>query len=274
MAETSNTEMTEKDRQTALSASLAANVPSFAKGDGKLGLEDVQRYVRPPRVIVRHHQVRQETLKQFDPGSVVMVPPGQLVAAPNEPFYVTPVFFYEEFVEWFPLGNNPAIKARSLDRQSEIAGRCLDLAKSKYKDEATGKQIRATNHLNFVCVLHGDSENPKPFIMSFARTRFKAGRSWLELINARETALFAGVYELRSRPDSNEQGEWFTLTVNNPDPESGVSPWVDEAVYAKLKAEHVKFKKAYEDQVLQASYDYEDDAEASPVAEPEQGGEF
>lgn len=248
------------------------NLPAYLQEEDRLGTDELKHFVSPPRFKVIQSLSRSDLREQFNVGDLLAMPMGVLVSPielndkgkPTDvgrPFTFVPVFFFAEWITWNPreAQDKPMIAARSLDPRSEIAVKARD---PNLRKEASG--VRHQEHMNFV-VLIDDEENPMhmtPAIMGFARGEHKAGTNFASLARMAKAPLMSRRYTGQVRKRENAQGEWYGITVTNPP--DGIEPWVSKDLFEMLKAQHLEFKQAHEEQRVRVEYDEEE--------QPDDGG--
>jgi hypothetical protein len=175
-------------------------------------------------------------------------------------FYLTPLLFFPEFIQWNPMqakGSAPAIVDRSTDPNSRIAQRARS---GNRTDPYPGNQqwfISYVEHLNFVCVLFdeaGDQIGEKPIVISFARGEHKAGREFASLVKSRRKPIFGCRFKATVAKRSNEKGNWYGFDLTNADDEIG--PWIQDAEqFAAYQAMHVELNENYKASKIRVDYD-------------------
>ena len=256
----------------------ALALPGFMQESEGLGMEELGKFVVPPRIRVVQALSDMELRDAFPLGTVVILPQRVPVAEmvdeeTGEPFHFTPLFFFPEWVTWNPIASKgvlPAIVERTVDPNSPLVAKTQN-PKLWTEDCLTfpGENIRHVEHLNFVVLILGDHPLAStPVILSFARGEHKAGMSFNALIKMRKALVgcnFMGVVGHRT----NNKGDWFGIDVANPAGDSGIPPFVqDEETFENLKALHLELKEAHANQLIRV--DYEDD---KPTV-PSDSGEF
>lgn len=254
---------------------MVADMPDYLQTEESGGLELLQQYIRPPFLKIVQPQSAGELKAKFREGDVITTPGQQLVTAVHKladgrcsmdmlaasnPFYVTPLYFYPEFIAWNPRDPRvklPAIRDRSLDPNSPVAKRARDFNNREMPcPELTDKMVRFCEHLNFVVNVWYNDAISEPHIMSFSRSEFKPGVKFNEKIVTRKRKIYAGVYQVVTAYRSNDQGQWYGYNVDNPSADSGVGPWVpSKEMYDWFAGMHDYFLGLHEAGQIQADYD-------------------
>jgi hypothetical protein len=244
----------------------------LAEGGKDTGLEEVSRYVIPPRLKIVQPLSDQTLKDSFNVGDVIIQP--QMVSvAPmlydgakclNEgtAFHLVPLFFWAEWCIHNNIklkGQEPYIFDRTLDPKSEVAQRAINpkLWSGPHPEKGDEFPIRYVEHLNYVFVLIGEHELAgTPIVASFFKAEHKTGRNFAGLAKLRRAPLFGCQYEARCKMRKNNSGNWFGIDISNPSTASGVSPFVQEQEHYKVyEALYYEFKKYHADEVLRVDYD-------------------
>ena len=194
MAKTKNA--VKKSEETAMA------VPDFMQADGRAGLEDAGRHIRPPRLRVVQAQSKGLKALGFDPGDAVLTPQNIAVLpfdkTGEERIRFVCIYRYTEYVCWNPreATDLPAIRERSRDHDSALARKCRNqdqwfevTADLEGRKDDKGNQLRVRNqeHLNFLCLLEGvDGLEDTPVLMSFSRAEHITGSNFLALAMMRK----------------------------------------------------------------------------------------
>lgn len=205
-------------------------------------------YIRPPRLKIVQGTAKPPISERYNPGDVCFVPSLDAVVAKAKPFYVTPLFFFPEWMTFNPMGAEQVIRERTFDPRHPIA------VKSRKKEtrkepcpETPDKFISHNAFLNFICVLMGDHEFAgTQFVMSFKGAEYKTGSNLGASIKMRQAAMFTQVYEAKTAQRTNDSGTWWGLDIGAPSAGASVGPWVPtRATAAMFKQEHDSLKEAH-----------------------------
>lgn len=242
------------------------NLPAHLQNKEVKGMDVIKSVVRPPMLKIVMKQSRDELLDKFGKGALICMPAEAEIAPNDVPFHFTPIFMWKEFITWAPIearGNVPAILERSLDEYSDIAAKAQDSNRRVEEVDYNGQslKVRHVEHLNFMVVIHNHPLGgpDTPFVMSFARAEYRTGSNLASFIQMRKTSPFNCIFEASvcKDPRSNDQGSWYGYDINNPSPDSGVSPWVTEEQSAVFEKMHDEFAKLHRDKRLAATHDEE-----------------
>lgn len=248
-------------------------VPSFMHEDRELTKSSTEKlgdYVYPPRVKVIQSNA-EEQYSKFQPGDVVLVPQGIVVAHVDEAFHFVPLLFYPEWAAVNPIetkGQLPMFRERTFDPNSTLArkARNPDLRREPCP-ECAGKDIKNTEFLTFICLILNNEEClGMPVALSFSSGSHRDGSQLSSLVKMRRCPIFGGVYEgkVPKTKRKNTKGQWYAIEVGNPSVESGVESFVqDPAVYDKLKELHLQLKETNDRIMVQYDEDPEDEALAA-----------
>ena len=249
-----------------------SQAPSFMEPDSGMGVEDLGKYVVPPRLKIVQSNSNETFLSRFDKGDAIIVPQMFLIAAVNkneqgkpadtgQPFHFVPLFFFPEWCCWNPIetrGTLPSVRYRTTDPNDPAVSKCRD--PKLWKEEIDGFACRWVEHLNFISVIIGDHELAgTPVIISFARAEHRAGSNFAALIKMRKAPMFGCQFEARVtfRPDNNK-GQWYGLDISNPSQDSGITPFLtDEVAYDAFKKLHLEMKEAHGAAKIKVDYEEE-----------------
>jgi len=257
---------------------LAATMPDFlARSEGDGNLREMKQYVILPRLKVVQALSREPFRPRFNEGDVVATPVMIPVSEGSKPgdvlFHLVPILFYPEWISWNPRNAGlPAIKERSYDPRSQIAikARNADTRREPIPGRVDGNNqplmVRHLEHLNFVFDLCSPAEHElagMPLTMSFASGEHQAGSRFSTLISTRKAKWsFGCVFACKLAQRTNEKGRWMGLDIDNPEPASGISPWVtDNAKFDQYMAAYREYKEVYDDRRLQVNMDDLEDPE-------------
>lgn len=249
------------------------SVPAYMAGDST-GIEEMERFIVPPRLKIVQKQSSEELLAAFSIGTVILSPQRVLVVEPGTPFTFTPIFAWPEWYSANPIetkGQLPFIRERTLDPTSRLAKKCANPDFWVETVEENGKklEIRNIEALNFLVKIHDvESVGSTDVVMSFSRGEHKTGTSFLGLIKTRRGAMYGLRFQAVIDPNntrSNASGAWRGFDITNA-PEH---PFVSEEEYPAYKLLHEEYKAKR--QSIRVDYD-EVDADAAGEVVP--AGEF
>lgn len=254
------------------SQALAAR-PDFLVDQPIVGTEALGRFVQLPLFKIVQPQST-KMLEKFSAGDVVFLATGDVLAdaivdakgkfQAGTPFHFVPLMFYVEYCAWNDIDKKdaPAIFARSFDENSEIALKAKDSERREERDpEDEDLTITYSEHLNFVVQIydHGNPLDGQVGVFSFSRGNHKDGRQLAKLIKMRAASPFECVFKACAADRRRDDYKWFGLDISNPDPDSGVSPWIADAETRELFAQkHEELKSLVKTDRLRT--DPDDDA--------------
>lgn len=231
---------------------------------------------------MRHHRVlnrvgviqpstKSDKKQKYGPEGTVVIPASETVLAGyGEEFDVTPVMFFDEFIQWGDRKDTAGkmIREKSLDLASALAVKCQD--GSKWTEKYGDKQqfiAKNTHHLNFLCVVMSGDLKGTLVVLSFIRTEFKKGNAWIgaiqqRKIGGRQAPLYTSVWTMKSASRTNDKGEWFGLDFR-----SAAEPWVSAEDLPQLKAMHEQLVTDYKAQALEVGHETaeRDTGESNPA---------
>ena len=262
-------------------------LPQFMVQDEYLGLDELEKFITPPRLKLVQPQSSDMLKSVFNEGDTVMVPQLVLVAdmlldekgkstKKGRPFHFCPIFFFPEWIIINPFemkGTLNFVRERSTDVHSQIAikARSRD-SKARYVPcpENPSLSLRYVEVLNYVALLVGEGITAgSAVIMSFSKSEHRTGETLNHLVKMRKAPIFGGVYEARAAYRTNDKGNWYGWDVCNPSEDSGISPWVPAEMYDALKAQHLEFKLAHHEARLVVDHDSDEVYEETPTSTSE-----
>jgi hypothetical protein len=254
--------------------------PDFMN-EAPMGVDDLKQFITPPRLKIVQKQAGDELLKLFGIGDTIITPNNLLVsemerdnrgqpAGEAEPFLFVPIYFFVEFCTWNPMelkGIAPAIRARSVDPNSDIARKARDASlRMEQLPDNPKLKMRHVEHLNFISMLIGPRLiHDEPVVTSFSKGEHGKGRNLCSLIKMRKAPIYGCVFEAHTAYRENQMGNWWGWDVINPSGDQ--NPWVEQANFEAFKALHLEFAKLHQSGKVRV--DYEDEQ----VVEPAAGGE-
>lgn len=260
----------------AVAGQAAPDFLTTAEGDGNLQI--MRQYVILPRLKVVQALSREPFKPPYQEGDVVatpiMVPIATNTNAGDVLFHLVPILFYPEWITWNPRNAGlPAIKERSYDSKSSIAMKARNpetrrenLPDGRKDSNGQPLQMRHLEHLNFVFDLVNSEHELAglPLTLSFASGEHQAGSRFSTLISTRRAKYtFGCVFAAKMGVRKNEKGVWRGIDIDNPEPSSGVSPWVtDKAKFEQYMEAWKEYKEVYDQKRLQVNMDDLDDPDA------------
>lgn len=191
--------------------------PSDVDPNDLAGLEDIDRNrIKLPRLAIA-----QGLSKQLDPEQSDYVDGLKLYELFNNttkavygrgPLVVIPV---KTWVKWIEF--DPDNRGVPLDLDVPPGDARTKWTKSA---EAGGKGVppRATEYVEFACVLLAPGFEPEPIVVSIKTTNKwnrKAADDWTTYIGMRNAAIYRGLYHISSKPEKNDEGTFGTFVVKN-----------------------------------------------------------
>jgi len=192
--------------------------PAFLATKEKTGMGDVQKHLIPPVVRIIQKMSSDKLQAKFAVGQVVVLPEEIVIADPDEACIFIPVHFYVEYCAWNPRKyqeTEGSLKTRSFDPNSEVAKIACDPERRNQLHPDGSSIIKYQEHLNFMMLIQHANAPKIPCVMSFSSTGHMDGRSFCNLISAREAAVFAGKYTLKPYHRKNSEGDWYGISVEN-----------------------------------------------------------
>ncbi len=262
-------------------------VPSYLaefSGEQDTSLNDMQAYRILPRLKVIQGTAKQELLKQYDPGTIILSPANVKVAdvdkkeqCSSDPFLFVPLFFFVEFCKWADLKDKSSnsIVDRTFDPGSDIAAKSRD--KNQRTEEYGEKKqfkYRYVEHLNFAGFIYAKndgSEHPlkgEACCLHFERGEFGKGTSFITAASMRRgLPLWSQVWELTAgfRPKSDDK-KWWGIDFSIPLDEKLRVIKPDEVAFFKATHEELKSLHAKKKLVVDASGGDDDADEAARAA--------
>lgn len=256
--------------------------PTFMQGATDLGIEELSRWVVPPRIKLIQAQANPELLEKYAPGDVIATGLDCIIAEPERDskgkilspavFCFTPIYFFPEWCCWNDMnlrGKEPAIIERSFDPQSPVAMK----AKTKFNKKVPhptvdGASVSFAEHMNFVVAIHNNpAVEDTLMIMTFLRGSHAQGTALAGKIKARRAPMWGCIFDAVIDLKTNQKGNFYVPFCDNTTHDIG--PWVtDEEVFKKFETFHDEMKKAHLERRIVV--DYEDDAgsDEDPASTP------
>jgi len=152
----------------------------------------------------------------------------------GSPFYLTPLFFYTEYIAWNPLvlaqsGQMTYTRERTYDKNSELARKCRtpnlrnEICAEVPKHEGKDLLVKNNEHLNFLfAVSSHETLYDTPVLFSFSRGEFGTGCLFANLLDMRRTDPWCNQFLARTKKRKKNGNAWFGLDITNPPlPKSG-----------------------------------------------------
>ena len=204
-------------------------------------------------------------------GSIILHPADVLVAGLNQPFNITPLYFWTEYAKWRDLRDKeiPARLEVTRDKASDLARRAKDrdLRFETYagdeglppKDQRT---FRYVEHLNFAVVINDLSHPNHGEIcsLSYERGSFFTGKKFISSIMAQRpngvsAPLYAQIWKMGVVEVNGKEGDYHVLDFE-PLPQD--ERYVSGADFETFKREHESLKAADEANALGMAEDSAD----------------
>lgn len=236
-------------------------VPDFAREGAPQGLDLLKRVVRPPRLKVIQG-TKSDAYTEFKTGQVVMTPSKQVLAEPDEPFWVVPLLYYPEWACVNPYemrGTLNMIRERTLDIRSEIAAKAMDEKRrnaevcpedNMFSGQNRGQyRLKYKEYFVFICWLCAKGEVPgQPVLMSFSGGEYGTGQNFAGAITNRHAHIYANVFEVRSpsRPRQRKGYTWYGLDPTNPESPGCPPPFVQRREdFEEFRRLHEQYASVY-----------------------------
>jgi len=255
-------------------------LPSFMQEGEREGIDELNNFIRPPRIKVVQSTSGEEFTDKFDAGEVIVLPTMTKLAGMEDkkngtPFLIVPIFFWPEWVTLNPREQKdaPRVAARSHDPRSSIAMKSRD-SNTRQEDVglSCGKPVSHEEHLNFIVALYNMQEHPlnlEPMILSFRGGEHSVGTNFAALIKMRKASIYGNVFQAHSVYRSNDNGVWYGIEVDNP---AGPAYVQDEDLYKRFAELHAEMKEAHADSRI--VNDLEDSGSSDNDPDPTAGSEF
>lgn len=177
-------------------------------------------------------QVLQKMSPQVDPEEDTFIEgakPGQLINSVSEELWdgktgvlVIPVHYERKFLEWIPRAKNGGLAAEhDVDTGLLLLDECTSNEKNIDIHPGTGNEIHDTR--THYALLLGEDGGYAPAVISMARTKIKASKKWMSLMNGIKKRrasgglytppMFANAYRITSEARSNEQGTFYVFNI-------------------------------------------------------------
>ena len=225
-------------------------LPAFLQNDdGPVGLEDLERVIRPSYVKIVQAMSKPLKAKGFAEGDMVLMPAE--IALPVE-INVTPILQYSIYqcVNPIQAKSLPMIREQSLDPDHEIAEKCRNFESFDCPEAPTHKCV----YQHVLVYLVWIEEVQDVASITFRGAEFKTGTGWGSKIRIRRKDIYAGRYTLNTEEHSKNDDSWEGFNIRN-----ASSPWVtDEAQYNLFKEKHAVLSKQ-KDQIVVADGEKESD---------------
>jgi len=166
-----------------------------------------------------------------------------------------PLFFYPEWIQTTPMelsGQEPFIRARSLDPRSELAQKARN-RDTWFEQHPTRPDLEIANRecLNFVVMPYNHPLAGTMCILTFSKSGFREGSNLASMIKMRKAPIYGQVFEANSNGNrKNNKGQWWGLDLNLP-----AEPWTSAAEFEQFKELHLELLKTHKEGLLQVDYD-------------------
>jgi len=257
-------------------------LPDFMREDAQkqVGLEVAKTLVKPMRLKIVQPLSKAMHEKGFGDGDMVLMPLGAPVAAmprlPNgQPDYAkaatfnfTPIFLYKEYCKQNDVNRAelPFIADRSFDPQSDIAMRALNPKRRQepYPDGSAGKLTYA-EHINVIARLVNCPATSQPVLLTFFKGEHFVGSNLCTILVHRSAPPYGNILSLKVGPHKNKVGQtWPGFDIDVPKDGPTFIQNADE--YAKLRDEHLNFKKLHDERRLITEYEPDIDGDGDGVS--------
>lgn len=267
------------------------HLPDFMrKADGQKvqGVDELRKFMVPPRIKIVQKQSGAELLDRFNVGALVVQPSltllvDRLMSEEKKPrqlecsasFFFSPLFFFVEYCRVNPIqlrGQEPMIIARTFDPKDPIAIKARNPETRKENHPRGGDLfIRNVEFLNYIIFVHGHAAfEEEPILMSFSKGENFSGSKFANLISMRKADIYGCVFEAHSQFRTRNANDWFGIDVDNPKEDAGFTPFLqDKAQYLRYAEMHKFMKAAHADKKLRPEYDHPDEAEIIDEANAE-----
>lgn len=222
--------------------------------------ETLKEHVRIPWLQILQGLSDQNLLSQYGQGAALLNPGGGLVAkakdGASDPFYVVPVLFFTEYVQWSHREDNesPAVLNRSFDARSDLARKCKNPEEweEKYTNPSNQEFLaRNTEQLCFVCIIY-DEDHPLHGMLCtavFSKGSYKYGKLWINQINMRKGPLYCHIWRLNTKyQDDGPKKKFWRLDTRVPEEDRSSFVGKDDIQFFHDK--HLELKEAFNEQRL------------------------
>ncbi len=250
---------TEKPAETtavAMASTDATQVPAYLQNhEGPTGLEQLHKFIKPPRLKIVQKQASDELLERFAIGDIISTPSQELVVNKGEPLLVAPIFFWAEWCTWNPYAlkdSMDTIAFRTTDENDPLVSKCRNpnMRTEEYKVggqvQLDGKgaphMLSHCEHLNYLFEVLSGPQAGLTCIASFFKAQHQDGTNFNQLIKMRKTPLYATQFEFRSYQKKYGGNTWMGMRASNP--QTG-APFASEKEFAQRKELHLEMAEAH-----------------------------
>lgn len=233
MAKSNKAENEEQPDSALVLAPPSSALAAYMNEDNSMqGFEqtDATDYV-VPRIILLQPNSPSVAEGKNQAGELIDSVSRQLLATKDTDFRFIPIVHTKQWIEWHPADSGLGIKEMSLDPNSRLARRAR-----AYEKGPDGK-FSVTEYHNFVVLIPGlgDGFERKPYVLSFARSNYNHGRTFLTVARQRgdgRAPLWSTVYGLNRELKSKDKWRWYEM---NAEPLQFIEDGVIESVSAVYK---------------------------------------
>ena len=185
------------------------------------GLENVTaKDVLIPRITIiqsTSDQIKRnkaEYIEGSTPGQFIDVSTNEIIP---EPFYVIPVYFVKQWLEWFPRGS-PKGKLANIHIDERVMNNCVPNPDNDPKKRGLLPNGNVVIETQQFYVLNMSMGGRRAFI-PFSSTQIKKGKLWLTLATGERIPradgslfippLFYRCYRMETVPENNTAGDWM-----------------------------------------------------------------
>lgn len=261
---------------TAVTTTNGVAAPSWMSEDAGAGLESVNRFILPPRLVIAQ-PTSKAPLNDYAQGTALLLPSQRVVAAYDKsrqaslPIVFAPVFFFTEYTLDNPMAihsSHGRVRERTFDHNSDLARRAKSMdaeVNTMPCPDMPSEKCRFTVRMNYFWQLFTLTADEEPYgdlcFVSMKRTEQRPAMELNTMIRQRRAAIYGNLFVAEIHRRENNKGQWYGFDFFNP-PEL-IGPWVnDQGIYNQLKAEHNRLAEAYAASMIDTS---EADADADYV---------
>lgn len=210
-------------------------------GQLQSGVEDVKDALRPPIVAIVQNQTNVELKNKFGISSLYLSPKEILVASaqydvsnPSSPVILSesvrvgfnPIYSFYSFNVLNPLGVEPWIMQRTVDKKSDIAAKCRAFHSEPVEGSDKNREWRAFINVMGYLVIPDSNPNKEAInedelvMVSFRGGSFKSGQNFVNLVMSQFAAdkipMCCRYYDLFSRQTFSKGNEHWVHVLENP----------------------------------------------------------
>lgn len=264
-----------KDRTAIMTTKVAPSwLAEVAQNDDSIAA--LAEYRILPRASIIQKVTAKEKKGTMADGTTFITPGGTIVALPEEPFLIVPVFQFTEFIKWRDQDDKSgdALLEKTFNKNSELAKRARDKALriEEYGDNRPGKgrfKYSYLEHLNFAVIMY-QQDHPlsgQAFAISFKKGEFFQGTNFCNALSQRKVngipvPYWTQVWEFRTGVHERRGYDWYGFNFNNPVDES---PYILEEEMPFFREQYQELKKLHEQNLLGVDLSDESTEEAQVV---------